>query len=142
MRWLRSLWWRVPHLSRLLFARIKFSQPEDSLPKGCQALSNDGVDHCKIGVVIVVDEKIAHSSNLIPRDGWLALEERWIQMLDRFADLHQSHSTRVIDETRLKSIARDVLVDGVDGIEDVVQPLLIVTSHKVEASANTSSLTK
>lgn len=129
-------------ISRLLIARIESSKTEDGGLQRHQAFRNDGFDNRKIGVVIVVDENVAHSSNLIPLDGWFTLDRGGIKMLDHFTDLHQSHTTGVIDQTLLKSTDREILIDGVNGGEDVDEPLLIVTSYKEEASANTSSRTK
>ena len=93
----------------------------------------------------MVDYHVAHSSNLVPRDSWFALEQRRIKIFDRLTDLHQSHSTGVVDETLVKSVDRELLVDGVQGDEDDeddVEPLLLMSRHKEEASAHTSSLTK
>lgn len=73
---------------RLLGARVELSKTEDGLSQRCDALIHDGFNDVKISVVIVVDENVAHSSNLIPRDGWFAFEQRRIKLFDRITDLH------------------------------------------------------
>ena len=127
---------------RLSTSRLEFSQSEDGFSKRSEAFRNDGFDNRKIGVVIVVDEYVAQSSNFLPRDSWFMFEQCGIKMLDCFADLHQSHPTRVVDKTLLKAINREVPINGCYGVENIAEPLLIVTGHNEEASANTSSLTK
>ena len=50
--------------------------------------------------------------------------------------------TEDVRSKRCQALRNDGFIDGSNGVEDVVEPLLIVTSHKEEASEKTSSRTK
>ena len=93
-----------------------------------------------VGVEIAVCQVVAHAGDVGPRDVRLFREQVRIDVLDRFADLDQSHPYRIEDETISQGAACEVRLDSSSGREDAVEPL-DVGSHSGIASANAKAAT-
>jgi hypothetical protein len=76
-------------------------------------------DDAVFGVEVVMREPVTHSRYVGPRNRRLRLEQFGGQCLDRLADLDQTHSDGVEDETVGDVAASDVTADGRYRVGDV-----------------------
>jgi hypothetical protein len=88
-----------------------------------------------------VGEAVAHSSNVLPRDTRLFGQGRWADALHGFADLDQSQSDGIENETVAQIASLPAAPNRLDGVNDVVQSLSVVTTNSGMASLLASART-
>ena len=88
-----------PQYSSLLRASVDSFQFGHGLSQKRQPLTDHRLHDREIRVVIVMDEDIAHARDLLPLDLGSLVEQSGIDVLDRFAYLHQAGTTRVVNNT-------------------------------------------
>src|SRR5665647_2282617 len=117
---------------------------QDRLARGAEAgdgLADGGADDLWVELVVVVADEVAHAGDVRPGHLGVGFAQSRRQRLDRLADREDSVVDRVegnlLDLSILGVAAEERVgaVDGVDGLDDVAEPLIVRAPHSGTASA-------
>jgi hypothetical protein len=86
-------------LGLLLRAGVNYLQLGNDFSEKRQPLTNHRLHNREIRVVVVMDEYVAHARNLPPFDFGSLVEQGYVDVLDRFANLHEAGTAGIIDNT-------------------------------------------
>ncbi len=129
----------------LLFATTYFLMARANPPHGeielRDVVVNGGMDDGVRRVEIPTGESIAACRRSPPMEGPFRLQQLWIQSLHRLTDLDQPKTNSIEDQSVAEIASLLVSANGLDGVDDVGQPLLVVTAHSGIASCSASART-